>query len=79
MKNPNFAFFGTPDIASETLEILFINSYIPKVIITSMDKKSGRGMHIFPTPVSIWATKHNIPCIKLENIDSDFIYILLLV
>ncbi len=73
MKNINFAFFGTPQVASETLDILFNASYIPKVIITTPDARSGRGMYMNPTPVSIWATEHNIPCLKPEKIDEDFI------
>ncbi|KKQ45834.1 MAG: hypothetical protein US65_C0048G0006 [Candidatus Yanofskybacteria bacterium GW2011_GWC2_37_9] len=36
----NFAFFGTPDVASETLEILKQNGYIPSLIVTSPDAKS---------------------------------------
>ena len=38
----NFAFFGTPDVASETLEILKQNGYIPSLIVTSPDAKRGR-------------------------------------
>jgi len=32
-KKLNFAFLGTPDIASETLEILKENGYIPSLIV----------------------------------------------
>lgn len=73
MEKFNFAFLGTPDIASHTLDILFNNGYIPSLIITSPDKKSGRGMKIKETPTSIWAKEHNIKCLKPEKIDQDFI------
>ncbi len=65
----NFAFWGTPEIASQTLEILANNDYLPRIIITSLDKRSGRGMHLLPSPVSIWADEHHIECLKPEKID----------
>lgn len=70
--NLNFAFFGTPNIASDTLEILKNNGYLPSVIITQIDKPSGRGLHLTPSPVSIWANENNIPCLKPEKIDEEF-------
>lgn len=73
MNKINFAFFGTPDVASKTLDILMESGYIPKVIITSPDARSGRGMHLSPTPVSIWAKEHNVPCLKPVKIDSTFL------
>lgn len=72
MDNSNFAFFGTPEVASETLEILFGAGYTPKIIITSPDRRSGRGMHMTESPVSIWAKEHNIKCLKPEKLDSVF-------
>ena len=73
MENLNFAFLGTPDIASHTLDILFSNGYIPSIIITSPDKPAGRGLKMTPTPVSIWADQHNIKCLKPEKITPEFI------
>lgn len=73
MKNFNFAFWGTPSIASETLEILKKYGYVPSVIITSPDKPSGRGLEIKETPVSFWAKDNNVHCLKPEKIDDDFI------
>ena len=63
MNNFKFAFFGTPDIASQTLDILFESGYTPSIIITSPDAPSGRGMQIHESPVSIWAQKHTIKCL----------------
>ena len=70
--NNTFAFFGTPEVASETLEILFGAGYVPKIIITSPDRRAGRGMHMTESPVSIWAKEHNIECIKPEKLDGSF-------
>jgi len=68
-KKLNFAFFGTPDVASETLEILKENGYLPSLIVTSPDKPKGRKMLITPPPVKIWAIENNIPYIQPEKID----------
>lgn len=74
MEKLNFAFFGTPLIASQTLDILASNGYIPSIIVTSPDKPAGRGLKITPTPVALWALEHNIPCLKPEKITPEFIY-----
>lgn len=71
--NNNFAFFGTPEVASDTLDILFGAGYIPKIIITSPDRRAGRGMYMTESPVSVWAKEHNIACIKPEKLDGVFI------
>jgi len=71
--NKTFAFFGTPEVASETLAILAIHGYLPKVIITSPDRRSGRGMHMTETIVSTWAKEHGIECLKPEKIDAKFV------
>jgi methionyl-tRNA formyltransferase len=73
MKKINFAFWGTPDVASRTLEILKVSGYLPSLIITSPDKPAGRGLKMTPTPVSIWAEENNIPCLKPEKITPEFI------
>ncbi len=73
MNKLNFAFFGTPDVAVETLEILKNNDYLPSVIITSPDKPAGRGLHLTPSPVSIWAEKNNILILKPEKIKQEFV------
>jgi methionyl-tRNA formyltransferase len=73
MEKLNFAFFGTPTVASLTLDILAKNGYIPSIIITSPDRPSGRGLRMTPTPVFLWAERNNIPCLKPEKIDNEFI------
>ena len=63
----NFAFFGTPDVASETLEILKGAGYLPSLIITSPDARAGRGMKVQVSPVAKFAKKNNIECLKPES------------
>ncbi|MES2023193.1 MAG: methionyl-tRNA formyltransferase [Patescibacteria group bacterium] len=70
----NFAFFGTPDVASETLEILKQNGYTPSLIITSPDARKGRGLQVQESPVAIFAQANNIPCLKPEIFDNEFAF-----
>jgi methionyl-tRNA formyltransferase len=72
-QNLNFIFFGTPDVASGTLDLLKDAGYIPTMIVTSPDRPAGRGMHMFESPVSVWARTHNIPCLKPEKITKEFV------
>jgi len=67
--NLNFIFWGTPDVASETLEILKENGYMPSLIITAPDKPQGRKMLITPPPVKVWAMENNIPYLQPEKLD----------
>ena len=73
-KKLNFAFFGTPDVASETLQILKSASLLPSLIITSPDKPQGRKMLLTPPPVKKWAIENNIPFIQPEKINLEEIY-----
>jgi len=69
-KKLNFVFWGTPDVASETLEILKENGYVPSLIITALDKPQGRKMILTPSPVKTWAIKNNIPYLQPEKLDT---------
>jgi len=66
-KKLNFAFFGTPEMASETLEILKGKGYVPSLIVTSPDRPQGRKMLLTPPPVKIWAIENNISYVQPEN------------
>ena len=57
----NFVFFGTPDVASETLQILKENGFLPSLIVTAPDKPQGRKMLITPPSAKVWAIENNIP------------------
>ena len=71
-QNINFAFFGTPDVSSETLEILKNSGYLPSIIVTSQDKPQGRKMLLTPPTVKTWAIENNIPFVQPEKIDEEF-------
>lgn len=64
----NFVFWGTPDVASETLEILKENGYMPSLIVTAPDKPQGRKMLITPPPVKLWAIENKIPYLQPEKL-----------
>lgn len=70
--NINFIFWGTPDVASETLEILKQSGFLPSLIVTATDKPQGRKMVITPPPVKVWAMENNIPFLQPEKIDAEF-------
>ena len=70
----NFIFWGTPDVARDTLEILKENGYIPLLIVTSPDKPQGRKMLLTPPPVKVWAMENNIPYIQPEKLDQKQIW-----
>lgn len=68
-KKLNFVFWGTPDVASETLDILKAAGYIPSLIVTSPDRPQGRKMLITPPATKVWAIENNIPFIQPEKLD----------
>jgi len=63
-KKLNFIFWGTPEVASQTLEILKEHGYRPELIVTAPDRPKGRGMEITPPPVKVWAEKNKIPYLQ---------------
>ena len=67
-KDLKFVFFGTPDVANETLEILKQKGYMPELIVTAPDRPQGRKMILTPPPVKVWAIENNIPYIQPENL-----------
>ncbi len=73
MNKLNFIFFGTPDVASETLQILKQAGYLPALIVTSPDAKSGRGLEMHTSPASVFAKENNIPCLKPKKLDEELV------
>lgn len=71
-KNIKFIYWGTPDVAERTLQILIDNNIVPALVITNPDRPQGRGMELLPTPVKVLATKYNIPVLSPEKINDDF-------
>ena len=71
MQNKKFIFWGTPEVASQTLEILKKNGFLPVLIITSKDQPQGRKMLLTPPPVKIFAIENNIPYLQPDNLDEE--------
>ena len=65
----NFAYFGTPYVASETLEALVSAGYVPSVVITSPDAPSGRGNVMTACPTKVWAESQGIPVLTPARLD----------
>ncbi len=64
-----YAFFGTPQIAATTLQLLSDSGFTPSVVVTNPDKPQGRKHILTPSPVKAWALENNIPVIETENAD----------
>ncbi len=74
MKGLNFIFFGTPDIAAETLAELSTAGYLPKFVVTGPDRAVGRHQsELIPPPAKVWAEQNNIEVLQPEKIDDTFL------
>jgi methionyl-tRNA formyltransferase len=68
--NPlNLVFFGSPDFALPSLQILIDQNRKPCLVVTQGDKVRGRGHTLSPTPVKTLALAHHIPVITPENVN----------
>ena len=74
MNKINFIFWGTPDVASETLEILKQNGLIPSLIVTSPNAPKGRGLRVEASPVALFAEQNNITCLKPKILEKEEIW-----
>jgi len=73
MKN-NIIFMGTPDFAVKSLDFLLKNNINISHVITSPDKKSGRGLKMSKSEVKRYSELKNIKLLQPENLsDPDFI------
>ncbi len=69
-----YIYFGTPEISAKVLESLINGYQKPIAIVTSVDTKSGRGLQLKPSFVSIFGTQNNIPVLKpnkLKDIEDE--------
>lgn len=73
MEKPKIIFFGTPDFALRSLEL--INSHCDILcVVTSQDKKSGRGLRIHQSEVKKFSIINNILIKQPEDLKNiDFI------
>jgi methionyl-tRNA formyltransferase len=68
-----FVFFGTPYVARDTLEILAVRGYMPKLVVTSPDRPRGRGLVLTPSETKEWALTHSIPVLTPEKITPEIV------
>ena len=69
---PSAVFFGTPELAAIVLDRL-AGSGIVKIdaVVTQLDKPSGRGQKLQPSPVKQLATKLEIPVFQPKSLRKD--------
>ena len=68
---PAFIFWGTPDIAVDSLEALKTSSLLPRLIITAPDSPKGRNGTTSPSLVKAWAIENNIPVLTPEKLRTE--------
>jgi len=68
-KKIDFVFWGTPEVARQTLEVLKENDFLPTYIISSPDRPKDRGLNIQESPVAKFAKENNILCLKPETLE----------
>ena len=73
MNDLKLIFFGTPKFAVDSLHEINLN-YTVNCVVTSPDKKSGRGQKITKSEVKNYAEKNNIQILQPDNLnDKEFI------
>ncbi|MEI6816438.1 MAG: methionyl-tRNA formyltransferase [Bacteroidota bacterium] len=70
-------FFGTPDFAVPSLDILIKNNFNIVGVVTAPDKPAGRGLQITQSPVKAYAMEHELNIMQPEKLkDETFINML---
>jgi len=69
----NFLYFGTPKVASDTLEILIGHDFTPRVVITSPDAPRGRGLELTPSETKTVALAHSISVLTPAELGAETI------
>ncbi len=73
MSKLKIIFFGTPSFAVDSLHEIQLN-YNVDFVVTTPDKKSGRGQKINESEVKQYAKKNNIKILQPENLnDKEFV------
>lgn len=70
---PRFAYFGTPYVARDTLELLFAAGYVPTVVITSPPAPKGRGLTLTPSDTEVWAREHDISVLTPATLTAEIV------
>ncbi len=71
MKKTKIIFFGTPDFAVKSLKVINDNFDV-LCVVTSPDKKSGRGLKINESEVKRFSSDNNIPFKQPENLTNKY-------
>lgn len=73
-QKPAIVFFGTPEFAVPSLEILFKNGFPIVGVVTAPDKPSGRGQKLSTSPVKEFALTYGLRVLQPINLkDESFI------
>ena len=70
-------FFGTPDFAVPTLDALHDSSHEILGVVTSPDKKSGRGLKVTSAAIKKSAEKYSLPIYQPESTGSEQLHSIL--
>ena len=70
-------FFGTPDFAVPTLDALHDSSHEILGVVTSPDKKSGRGLKVTSAAIKNSAEKYSLPIYQPESTGSEQLHSIL--
>lgn len=65
-----FAYFGTPNVASETLAKLIEHDLVPDLVVTSPDAPRDRGHVLTPSPTKTLALSRGIKVLTPEKLDA---------
>lgn len=66
-------FFGTPDFALESLQVLH-EAHQVLAVVTAADKPGGRGHQLIESPVKKWAMEHKIPVFQPKNLKGSIFH-----
>ena len=64
-------FFGTPEFAATSLELIAKEGFNVVAVVTAPDKPAGRGRQLKSSEVKVSAEKLNIPIFQPTNLKSD--------
>lgn len=65
-------FFGTPDIGLKSLDYLYNSDKIEVVaVVTQPDKPAGRGKHLRPSPIKVYALEKKLPLYQPKSIRKE--------
>ena len=71
LQKPSVIFFGTPEFAVPSLEILLKNEYPVLAVVTAPDKPAGRGQKVSQSAVKEFANASSIPVLQPVNLKEE--------